>query len=440
MWAPTRRQLLAGSGAIIASSSLTNVTRAQSASMVPLRVGVVMPASTGLTKVKTSINDLIGDAGRQGSLVAEARIGDEALLDDIRLVLLMASAPSAESSQRAGQRLVATGDIDALVGGVGAGQTDVLGAIAEKAEIPFFNVGSPRDVLRRADCRRFTFHIEASAAMYLDAMVAWGAAQGYRRWFVVHENNADGEDLVRRGVTAVNRHGAGGEVVGAAPAIPLQPFYGPQINAARDADTDAFLVLLSDIDQIAFVAQQESVDFIVPTVLFPHPNTQTRDYMAAFREFTRGITQDYRFALWDTTLEARGAAEFNTRYITRWGDPTDPTAWSSFHAIRILFETVRAIGTTDGPAVVDYLENAGTEFDLLKGPGTSFRPWDHQLRQPLYLVKVDQDAVWDRTTPSSRVAIAEVAGELPDLGEQVVDPVALLDLFGDGPEGPNCSV
>jgi branched-chain amino acid transport system substrate-binding protein len=267
--------------------------------------------------------------------------------------------------------------------------------------------------------------------------MSWSAAQGHRRWFVVHQNDKGGEELRNRAVEATLRYGGGGEIVGAASAIQRQPFYGPHFDAALNAGADAIITLLSDVDQIVFVAQQQNVEIGIPTLLFPHPNTQTRDYIAAARASAPTTNPEHRFALWDAMLEEPGAADFNTRYLTRWGDPADPTAWSAYHAVKILYEATRAVGSTNGGAIVDYLENSGREFELLKGPGTSFRPWDHQLRQPLYIVRVDQDAVWDRNLPTTRAAIAGAVGTLPVI-EDGASPVQVLDQFGDGGGALSC--
>jgi ABC-type branched-subunit amino acid transport system substrate-binding protein len=274
--------------------------------------------------------------------------------------------------------------------------------------------------------------------MYLDAIALWGGARGYRRWFVVHQDDEDGAQLRARAAAAVLRHGDGGEIVGAASAFPAQPFYGSQIEAAANANADAILVLLSDVDQIAFVAQQENFDPVVPSLLLPYPNTQTRDYIAAFRQYAPITNPDFRFALWDTTLTGHGAAEFNTRYVTRWGDPADPPAWSAYQAINIVRHAAAAVGGVDGPALADYLGRSAAEFDVLKGPGISFRPWNHQLRQPLYLVRVDQEAVWDRNIPSSRVAIANYAGTVPAAGPG--GTVERLDLLGEDREAVDCRI
>ena len=434
----TRRRVLIAGGAAMATMAIANTARSQPAALDEIRIGSVVPSSTGaLTTVITSINDFTGDAARQGALLGEARIGELASLEGTKLVLTTANAPTPQAASRAGNRLVATREIDALIGGVGDGQAEVLSTIAEAARIPFFNVGSPMS--RRLDCNRFTFHLEASEAMYLDAMVSFGAAQGYRRWFIVNETGPAGEASRLRAVDAIGRHGAGGEAVGAISAIAGQPIYHPQLNAAQDAGADTILLLLRDLDQIVFYAQQENMDAVIPVIPFPHPNTQTRDYINASRDFAPATNPHFRVALWDATLSAAGAAEFNERYISQWGSPADSPAWAAYHAVKILYEAIRMIGTANGDAVVDYLENSGAEFDILKGPGTSFRSWDHQLRQPLYVVRVDQDAPWDLTVPSTRVAAAQFDRAIPNTaGDGGI--TERLDQFGDGLDGPICTV
>ena len=430
-----RRQLLAGGATLGAFLAMPAIGRAQPGDQV--RIGVAAPASSGLVPVRASLYQYIGDAARQGALMAEGPVSEEAAAAGVRLVLGMANTPTPEAAQRAGERFVTAG-IDAIVGGVGDGQAEVLSALAEEAGVPFFNIGSSEIALRQA-CRRFTFHVEPSAAMYLDAMVAWGALQGYRRWFVVHEDTAEGEALSRRAVDAVARHGDGGESVGAASAQANESFYGPQLQAAETAGADAIILALNEIDQVVFVAQQESVRVTIPVIPFPLANAQTRDYIVSYRSAAPETAPDFRIAPWEATLASPEAEAFNTRYITRWGAPAEPPAWSAYHAIKIISEAVIATGSVDGDALVDYLENSGAEFDLLKGPGVSFRQWDHQLRQPLYVIRVNHESEWQYNVPTTHVAVADFEQELPAPGAGG-DPIARLDAFGDDARAASCFV
>ncbi len=435
---PTRRQLLVSGAALGGALCLPYIARAQSGPVDRIRIGVITPSSTGLIPVFTPGDDLIGDAARQGALMADGVVGEVAARAGISLDLLPSNAPTAEAAFRVTQRFAETDSVDAIVGGVGSGHAETISAIAEAAGVPFFNVASPSHRLRR-DCLRYTFHIDASEAMYIDALVMLGASQDYQRYFIVHENGPAGDELRQRAALSVERLGGGATVVGAAGARPEEAYYGPQLTAADDARADAILLLIGDIDQLVFTAQEQSLQLAIPVLPLPYPNTQTREYVREVRQMSPDTNPDFRVALWDPALgRPEEAAEFNNRYITQWGAPADAPAWAAYQAIKIIVEAVRAAGSKDPAAIVDYLENSGAEFDVAKGPGVSFRPWDHQLRQPLYAIRVDQEAVWDWEFPTTHVALASVVGELPGSDAGAGDTIARLDLLGDGPEAGDC--
>ncbi len=437
-WQPTRRQLMAYSGAAASVGMLPSLARAQ-ASVETIRIGAVFPSRSGLSRVLTSLNEYIGSGGRNGSLLAEQRIGEEAASAGIDLKVLQASSPTPEAARRAGERLVEAENIDVMLGGVGEGQMDVLAPIAEQAGIPFFNIGTTTDAFRQASCSRYLFHMEASDAMYLDAMIEWSVAQGHTKWFVVHEDNDRGFAMQARAVKAITKLGNGGEAVGAAATQIEQPTYLGEIDRARRAGADAILVLLSAVDQFAFLGQVEIAQIDVGVVPFPEPVAQTRDYVLAIRQSSPEYTPPHRIQLWETTLEANGAADFNQRYTTRFSEAADPSGWAAYNAVKVYYDAVQATGSKAVDGVIAYLTDPARELDVMKGPGTSFRPWDHQLRQPLYLVQVDFNAVVDRAQLATRIAVASLESELPP-GGPTDDPVAWLDRYGDGPEDSACQL
>ncbi|HTN61124.1 MAG TPA: ABC transporter substrate-binding protein [Devosia sp.] len=424
----SRRHFLAAGSAAF-SISLLGRASAQDKALKPLRVATVFPSATGQSVIKASINDYIGDAGRMGAELADNLVGGPASQQGVQLKVLLANAPTVEAAIRAGERLVETEDIHALIGGIGAGQAEVLASIAEKAGIPFFNVGETADAFRGASCGRHTFHVEASDAMYLDALANLSMAQNYGRWFVVHEDSESGTALLQRAKIALTRAGAG-EVVGAASVPTGKLLYTDEIAAAGSSGADVVVLLLDDADQIAFLSQQEQASLKLASLTLPRTLTQTRDYIAAARYRAPTTNPTHRIALWETTMTGNGAGDFNDRFRAQYGEPADPTAWSAYHAIKIITDTVQAIGTTEPDAVIAYLENPDTTFDLLKGPGVSFRPWDHQLRQPLYAIKVDQESQWSRSSLDSRIGIAAFDAEVPVLAGDD-DPRERLDTLGD---------
>jgi ABC-type branched-subunit amino acid transport system substrate-binding protein len=91
-------------------------------------------------------------------------------------------------------------------------------------------------------------------------------------------------------------------------------------------------------------------------------------------------------ALWHPSLERFGAGQLNDRYRARFGAEMDGAAWAGWMAVKALWEASLRARTVQGAGLRAYLECGGTQFDGHKGWPLSFRAWDHQLRQPLYLV------------------------------------------------------
>ena len=425
----SRRAFLAAGTAAL---SLSAIGRVVGAAPDTLRIGTVFPSKTGSSFVRASVNDFIGDGGRMGATLAESQLGAVAEANGLNLKLLNATSPTVEAAIRAGERLVETGDICALVGGVGEGQAQVLAEIAARAKIPFFNVGETDDAMRGAGCSRYVFHVEASDAMYLDALAELATAQGQKRWYIVSDNTRRGRALLTRAKLAAET--AGAVVIGSTSITPALATYYDEVAEVKAAEADVVLILLQAFDQFNFMLQVEDAGITVPLLTFPHTITQTRDFIAAARYRLPIVNPVHRIALWETTNPAADAQVFNEKIRAQWGEGADPTAWSSYHAIKIILDSVMAIGSTDAEALIDHLEQPDTSFEVLKGAGISFRPWDHQLRQPLYGVTVDQEAEWDRMNLDTRIGIARFDGVLP-AGEPGADPRAWLDQLGDSGEG-----
>ncbi|HEX7021829.1 MAG TPA: hypothetical protein VF171_03160, partial [Trueperaceae bacterium] len=88
--------------------------------------------------------------------------------------------------------------------------------------------------------------------------------------------------------------------------------------------------------------------------------------------------------------------------------------------------------TQDADKLVSYLQAPTTVFDVYKGIGTTFRPWDNQLRESLFLSKINAEAktAWDRAT---------LVGELPAIYKPGTDPIERLDQIGILQAASQCS-
>lgn len=420
----------------VAAALQVGATRARAQGLAPgstLRVGLVLPGRTGTLAIDEAITDLIGDTARVGAFLAETDAARAAEAVGARYRPLPASAPSPEAAVRAAERLVRLEEAGALVGGFGEGQAEALAAFAEAHGVLFFNVGGTSDALRRGCTPGFTFHVEPSQAMFLDALVAWHASRGRRRWFLFDDRAHTG-GVAERFRRAVERHGRGGAVVGVAEVFAGQPLYQRELAAAADAGADVVLLAVDVRDEIYLRFEVAEHGPMWTTAALPTPVTQTRDFLAASRVPQPPGVVDRRVLTWDPTLATRAADELNRRGSGR-GQPFDASGWATHQAVTAYVDAALEAGSVEPAAVRAVLRDPAHVVRSAKGAGVGFRPWDQQLRQPLYVTEVAPDAPWGMTV-GPRLAVGRLAGVVPDGIHD--DPVAALDAFGDGPADGAC--
>jgi ABC-type branched-subunit amino acid transport system substrate-binding protein len=86
---------------------------------------------------------------------------------------------------------------------------------------------------------------------------------------------------------------------------------------------------------------------------------------------------------WHPSLSRFGAEQLNQRYRARFGSPMEPMAWDAWMAVKAASEAV--LRGADSPAALSR-RLATLGFDGHKGARLRFRPDDHHLRQPLYVI------------------------------------------------------
>lgn len=135
-------------------------------------------------------------------------------------------------------------------------------------------------------------------------------------------------------------------------------------------------------------------------------------------------------ALWHPSLERFGAAQLNDRFRARFAGEMDGAAWAGWMAVKVLWEASLRARTVESAGIRAYLERDATQFDGHKGWPLSFRAWDHQLRQPLYLA-----------APSAGNGDTRVVGEVPARrGGEESSSHELLDLLGAGASESTCRI
>src|SRR5690606_3507931 len=189
--------------------------------------------------------------------------------------------------------------------------------------------------LLRNQCEPTTFHVEPSPETYLNAMLALTHKQGAPGksqaigWFVVHLQGESGSalsDLAQQLITD-----NGDRVVGSAGVELNTPSYRGVTDAIDASAAEAVMVLLPAAEQLTFMGQYQDLGGESLLAPYPYLVTQTRNFLAATLQYGVPTTLP-RLLSWETTLADGRAGALNTRFTSRWGQPLDPPAWTTYEA------------------------------------------------------------------------------------------------------------
>lgn len=98
-------------------------------------------------------------------------------------------------------------------------------------------------------------------------------------------------------------------------------------------------------------------------------------------------TRTDSIVLWSSMLERFGASQINDRYRDKYATGMDGGAWAGWAAVKFAAEAALRAHSASPAQLLNYLESPATQFDGHKGWPLTFRFSDHQLRQPLYMVR-----------------------------------------------------
>lgn len=426
----------------------------------PLAVGAVPPAArigyiAQVRRLETrptvdpSTLEVASYAGLLGARQGAEEMTYTAGLVGDRLELKEAAAGTPDEAVRLAERLLDQ-HVFALVGGFDTATALALSRFAQQRKVVFVNVGATDDRLRNEDCSPYTFHVEASDAMYLDAASDWfirglaflvdeDAPQGVqiirrtpaRAWFLVTEQSALWEARRGRLRAALEQRHWGSRIVGDVVVRPRQRF-DQALRMIPAVHPDLVFLLLPAAGQLEFYREYEEARLPVEVTGFPEPVTQTRPFFAALLKVApRAAQGGIRFVSFEPTFSAVGGPQLSQRFFRRWHQPMDGPAWTSWLGMKILWEAFQHLRSPDGSALARYLKSDGVLFEGYQGIGLTFRPWDGQLRHPLMASRL-------RTYSDDEMSLAQMVGQFPNVLAPGRNPTDVLDQLGDTARSSRC--
>ncbi|WP_152276616.1 ABC transporter substrate-binding protein [Methylorubrum populi] len=231
------------------------------------------------------------------------------------------------------------------------------------------NAGAPDDRLRGADCRANLFHVLPSRAMQTDALAQYLTLMRWRKVFLITgptERDKAYADAMRNSARKF-----GLKITAEKPWT-----FGPLAKARGDTPTRAeAMVFTRGLDyDMAVVADEEGDwgDYVSFRTVDPRPVAGTQGLIAT---------------TWHPTLETWGAAQAQNRFRRLAGRLMRPLDYQVWAAVRTVGEAATQTRSTDPAVLAAHLVKPEFSLPAYKGVSLTYRPWDHQLRQPIIVVQ-----------------------------------------------------
>jgi branched-chain amino acid transport system substrate-binding protein len=391
-----RRAALKATALGVAALGFPAIVRAQADT---IKLGHLTP--------RTGFLGQLGDYGFKAASMAADEINAAGGVLGRKIELIAEDSVNPQIAVTKAQKLAEREKVLALIGEINSASALAIAEQAQRYKLPFFNTGANSDALRGKNCNRYMFHIEGCNTMYTKTIGTWQKAENKIRgakWYMLTADYAFGHDLFRVSSKFLKENG--GELINNDMVPTNTADYSAYILKIRQAKPDLVYINLAGVDQTTFLKQYKEYNL-------PYPLAggvmDTLPFWAAGIDSISGHWQ----SLWYHGLNVPAAQEFTKRFIAKNGYPPDNQAWGDYVGVKIVAQTIADTKSTDAAKWIEHLERGAT-FDILKAREGSFRNWDHQLLQEMYVVKVR-----DKSTMKDKWDIFEIVRPVPAANESL---------------------
>jgi branched-chain amino acid transport system substrate-binding protein len=342
-----------------------------------IRIGHLTP--------RTGFLGQVGEYGFKGATLAVEELNAAGGILGRKIDLIAEDSVNPSTAVTKAQKLIERDKVLCMLGEVSSASGLAIADQARRGKIVYLNTGCNSDELRGKSCNRYMFHVEGSNTMYTKTIGHWQKAKNMikgARWYFLTADYAFGHDLYRVSSRFLAENG--GVNLGNDMVPTNTSDYSAYILKIRQAKPDFVYLNLAGVDQTTFLKQYREYNLSYPLA---GGVMDTVPFWAAGIDALSGHWQ----SLWFHGLTVPSAVAFTKRFSEKFGGPPDNQAWGDYTAVRILAQSMNEIKSTDSEKIITHLEK-GASFDVLKARKASFRPWDHQLLQEMYVVVVKDKA------------------------------------------------
>jgi ABC transporter substrate binding protein (PQQ-dependent alcohol dehydrogenase system) len=244
--------------------------------------------------------------------------------------------------------------------------SEVVATLAQKTrgrDLLLFNLTALGDGLRQERCQPHLFHVAPSHAMLMDALAQFLVSKKWRQALVLKGQSPEDAELHAAFQRSAKRFGVS--------VVDTRPFVLNRDPRARAQNNVALLTAGAEYDVVVVIdADGEFARDVPYEVQKPRPVVGAA-----------GLVADW----WHWAWERQGAPQLNNRFAKLTRRPMTGYDWSAWMAVKAIVETVLRTKSPEPRPVAAYLVGDQVTLDGFKGARQSFRSWDRQLRQPLFL-------------------------------------------------------
>lgn len=226
-----------------------------------------------------------------------------------------------------------------------------------------FNATATDDALRGQQCHARVFHVLPNERMYADAVAQLLAARRWSRVLVLQGPEPADQAMGKAHADALRKFGLKTQAT--------RPF--KLSNDPRERDLGNIALLTSNIDYDAVIVADADGEFArgVPFhTILPRPVLGGDGIVAQ---------------AWQPRFERFGAPQLSRRFMKANGRQMSGWDWSTWMAMKSITQALVDGKDASAKGIRSALRAPTMILDGFKGTRLSYRSWDQQLRQPVFL-------------------------------------------------------
>jgi branched-chain amino acid transport system substrate-binding protein len=394
----TRREFLKKTGivtgALVASRALGPST-ARGAAKEPIKIGY--PTN------RSGVYAYLGAYEIMGAQLAVEEYNQRGgvLGRPIEMILEDTQANPAVAVQKA-TKLLDKDKACCLVGGILSAEAFAVGDLAQQRKVVYINTAGNNDGQR---CHRYVFAIDHSMTQMANVLVPWLVKNRGHKWYFINHSTPAAQFAAEKVSNMLKA--AGGTILGS-DNVPLETAdFSAHLNKLKAASPDMAFFCVGGIPLVNLLKQYKEFGLRGKIEVSGYTINQSDAWNMGIDTFS-GVWA----GLWYYKQKTPGSPEFEARFHKKFSKAAENNSWQGYFGIRTVVEAIRNAGSTAGKAMVEAIEKM--KFDGYKGRPLYYRMFDHQLMQPMYIMrakkKEEAEDEWDLFA-----IMAEVPGPNEDL-------------------------